>query len=54
MPVPTLNDLPEIIEKLPAAVSNFIQLTLQVAVEPHSEQIFNTISDPTTALENEP
>ncbi len=54
VPVPTFNDLPEIIEKLPAAVSNFIQLTLQVAVEPHSEQIFNTISDPTTALEDEP
>lgn len=54
VPVPTLNDLPELIEQLPAAVSNFIQLTLQVAVEPHSEQIFNTISDPTTALEGQP
>ena len=52
VPVPTLNDLPEIIEQLPAAVSNFIQLTLQVAVEPHSEQVFNTISDPTTGIED--
>jgi phosphatidylserine/phosphatidylglycerophosphate/cardiolipin synthase-like enzyme len=54
VPVPTLNDLPELIEQLPAAVSNFIQLTLQVALEPLGERIFNTVSDPTTTLENQP
>ena len=54
VPAPTLSELPELIEQLPSAVSNFIQLTVQVAVEPLSDRIFNTVSDPTTTLESEP
>jgi phosphatidylserine/phosphatidylglycerophosphate/cardiolipin synthase-like enzyme len=54
VPVPTLSELPDLIEQLPSAVSNFIQLTLQVAVEPFGDRILNTISDPTTALQSEP
>ncbi len=51
VPVPTLNDLPDLIEKLPPFVSNLIQFTVQNALEPFGQDIFNTLSDPTTALE---
>ena len=55
VPVPTLDDLPEIVDQiLPDWATNLIQFTLQRSVEPLGPTIFDTVSDPTTSLGTDP
>lgn len=54
VPVPTLDDLPDLIENLPAWVTNFIRFALQLTLEPLGQRILDTVSDPTTSIGEDP
>jgi hypothetical protein len=52
VPVPTLNELPTAFEILPLWARQLLQFTLQNTLELFSQRIFQTVSDPTTRLDN--
>jgi len=51
VPVPTLGELPTAFEVLPTWARQLLQFTLQNSLEVFSQDIFNTLSDPTTRIE---
>ena len=54
LPTPTLSDLPDIVKAIPDWVKNLLQFSLETTLEAFSDDIFNTLSDPTTTLEDNP
>jgi phosphatidylserine/phosphatidylglycerophosphate/cardiolipin synthase-like enzyme len=54
VPTPTLADLPALLDAIPTWARQILQVTLQVALEAQSADIFNTLSDPTTGIDPAP
>jgi phosphatidylserine/phosphatidylglycerophosphate/cardiolipin synthase-like enzyme len=53
VPEPTIDELPGPLEKLPERARDIIKLRVQTWIEARGQDIFNTLSDPTTGIENE-
>ena len=54
VPAPTLGTLPTAFEIIPLWARQLLQFTLQNTLEMFSQDIFNTLSDPTTRLDGAP
>jgi phosphatidylserine/phosphatidylglycerophosphate/cardiolipin synthase-like enzyme len=54
LPTPTLGDLPALADALPDWAKQFLQFGVQIALEAESDNIFNTLSDPTTLIDPNP
>ena len=54
IPTPTLGSLPELFEIIPTWARQLLQFTVQNVLELKSDDIFNTLSDPTTGIDPAP
>jgi phosphatidylserine/phosphatidylglycerophosphate/cardiolipin synthase-like enzyme len=54
LPTPTLGDLPTLTDALPDWAKQFLQFGVQITLEAESDNIFNTLSDPTTLIDPHP
>ena len=54
VPTPTLSNLPGLTDVLPDWAKQFLQFGVEITLEAESDNIFNTLSDPTTLIDPHP